>query len=91
MLQIDKKTKTQPYARTYFQPSGVNVHVRYFAPATRLQEISSDVTKQVYDTIKKTRGVEIAYHHTEVVFRKKSRVTKTFINNLAYIITINNI
>ncbi len=61
----------KPYVRTYFQPSGINVHVRYFAPAKKMQEISSNITKEVYDAIMKTRDVEIAYPHTEIVFKKK--------------------
>lgn len=66
-----KKIKKEPYVRTYFQPSGINVHVRYFAPAVRLQEFSSKVTKEIYDRIMKSKDVEIAYPHTEVLFRKK--------------------
>jgi len=65
------ETKREPYVRTFFQPSGINVHVRYFSPATRLQEFSSIITKEVFDRIMKTKDVEIAYPHTEVVFRKK--------------------
>lgn len=64
-------TKKEPYIRTFFQPSGINIHVRYFALATRLQEFSSRITKEIYDGIMKTKDVEIAYPHTEVVFRKK--------------------
>lgn len=63
--------KKEPYVRTYFQPSGISVHVRYFSPAKRLQEISSDITKEIFERIMKTKDVEIAYPHTEVVFRKK--------------------
>lgn len=63
--------KKQPYVRTYFQPSGLGVHVRYFSPAKRLQEISSNITKEIFDRIMKTKGVEIAYPHTEVLFREK--------------------
>ena len=64
-------TKKEPYVRTFFQPNGINVSVRYFSPAKRLQEISSTVTKEIYEGIMKTKGVEIAYPHTEVIFRKK--------------------
>jgi len=64
-------TKKEPYVRTFFQPNGINVSVRYFSPAKRLQEISSTVTKEMYDRIMKTKGVEIAYPHTEVIFSKK--------------------
>ncbi len=65
--------KVQPYVRTYFLPSSIGVHVRYFAPATQLQEVSSDITKEIYEQIRKRKDVEIAYPHTEVVFKKGTR------------------
>jgi len=66
-----KNTVKEPYVRTYFQPSGIDIMVRYFVPATRLQEFSSNVTKEIFDRIMKDKSVEIAYPHTEVVFREK--------------------
>lgn len=66
------KVKKEPYIRIFFQPSGIDVHARYFAPATKLQEISSEITKEIHDSILKAGNVEIAYPHTEVVFRKKT-------------------
>lgn len=63
--------KKKPYVRTFFQPNGINVSVRYHSPAKKLQEISSTVTKEMYDRIMKTKDVEIAYPHMEVIFRKK--------------------
>lgn len=65
------KTKRDPYIRTYFQPSGINIHTRYFAPVKRLQEVSSNVTQEIFERIRKARDVEIAYPHTEIVYRKK--------------------
>jgi small-conductance mechanosensitive channel len=64
-----KATKKEPYARTYFGPSGINVHVRYFAPANRIQEISSAVTKEIFEKIRKMKDIEIAYPHTEIIMR----------------------
>lgn len=66
-----RETKKEPYIRTYFQPSGMEVRVRYFAPAKRLQEFSSNITKEIFDRIRKTKDVEIAYPHTEVIFKNK--------------------
>ncbi|MEA3254905.1 MAG: mechanosensitive ion channel family protein [Candidatus Altiarchaeota archaeon] len=66
------KVKKEPYTRIFFQPSGIDVHVRYFAPATKLQEISSEITKEIHGSILKVGDVEIAYPHTEVVFRRKT-------------------
>jgi len=65
------KTKVEPHVRTYFQPSGIDVHVRYFAPARDVPLYSSLITKEIFDQIRKARDVEIAYPHTEVVFRRK--------------------
>jgi small-conductance mechanosensitive channel len=69
--QFFSETKREPYVRTFFQPSGINVHVRYYAPAKRVQEFSSLITKEIFERIKKAEDVEIAYPHTEVVLRNK--------------------
>ncbi len=63
--------KKEPYIRTFFQPNGINVHVRYFAPVKRLQEFSSKITKEIYDEISKENNVNFAYPHTEVILNKK--------------------
>ncbi len=56
-----------------FQPSGVNVHVRYSSPAKRMQQVSSDITKEIFKAVKKTKDVVFAYPHTEVLLRKKGK------------------
>jgi small-conductance mechanosensitive channel len=65
------KPKNEPYIRTFFQPNGINVHVRYFAPVKRLQEFSSKITKEIYDEIMKTKDVKFAYPHQEVILSGK--------------------
>ena len=62
-----KETNKTPYARTFFQPSGIDVRVRYFAPAQRLQEFSSSITKEIFEKIREAKDVEIAYPHIELV------------------------
>ena len=64
------KLKEPPYARTYFQSSGMNVIIRYFAPATRVQEFSSRITKEYFDRISKSRKVALAYPHAEIIMKK---------------------
>lgn len=68
---IIKITKKQPYLRTYFQAHGILVHVRYMSPAKRIQEVSSNITREIHKRMMQTKGVELAYQHTEVLFRKK--------------------
>jgi len=64
-------TGKEPYIRIYFQPSYVDVNVRYSAPAKSLQEVSTNVSKEIFKVIKKAAGVEIAHPHTDVVIKKK--------------------
>lgn len=62
-----------PFVRIKFEASGIDVSVRYFVPARRRQEISSGITKEIFNSIRAHKDVEIAYPHTEVVFRKKEK------------------
>jgi small-conductance mechanosensitive channel len=61
-----------PKVRVDFQASGIDVQVKYFSPARQLHEYSSKITKEIFDRINDAEDVEIAYPHTEVVFRKKA-------------------
>jgi len=61
-----------PRVRVDFQPSGIDVQVKYFSPARQLHEFSSKITKEIFDRISACDDVEIAYPHTEVVFRRKA-------------------
>jgi small-conductance mechanosensitive channel len=69
--EIIKKTNKKPYTRIYFKPNGVDLRVRYFAPAKQLQEISSNISKEIYIKIIKTKGINFAYPHNDVIISKK--------------------
>lgn len=62
----------QPYVRTFFQPSGIDIKTRFYIPASERIRIGSDLTQEIFRNIIKAKDVEIAYPHTEVVLRKKS-------------------
>lgn len=62
--------KREAYARNSFQTSGINVSVRYFVIANRLQEISSHITEEIFRKIKSSKDVRVAYSRTEVVLKK---------------------
>ncbi len=63
--------KKESYIRNSFQPSGVNVSVRYFVLANRLQEVSSYITEEIFTSIKNSKEVKIAYPHTEIILKKE--------------------
>lgn len=69
--QLPDAVKKEPYIRNNFQPNGINVSVRYFVKAIRLQEISSKITEEILEAVKNSNQVEFSYPHTEVIIRKK--------------------
>lgn len=71
ILKQFEKLKSEPYIRTYFQANGINVHVRYFTPADKKQEVSSLITQEIFKQVKKTKGIKFAYPHTEIIWDKK--------------------
>lgn len=71
--QFLEQVKKQPYVRVYFQPSGVNLSVRFFVPAKKMTELSSKVTEEVFARVRKENSVTFAYPHTEVLLRKKGK------------------
>lgn len=68
----------EPYARTFFKDSGISIHVRYLSPAQRIQEFSSNVTKEVWNMVMRSKNVEFAYPHHAVVFRNKIKKGQGF-------------
>ncbi|MBU0957505.1 MAG: mechanosensitive ion channel family protein [Nanoarchaeota archaeon] len=69
--EIIEKYNKEPYVRTYFQPSGMNIHLRFLAESRKLQETTSEVTQEIFRLIKKSKDVKIAYPHTEIVFKDR--------------------
>jgi small-conductance mechanosensitive channel len=66
--RIDKK----PHIRLKFKDSGIDVTVRYNSIAKERNKISTNITREIFNSIRKNKDVEIAYPHTEVVFREKN-------------------
>ena len=66
--RIDKK----PHTRLKFKDSGIDVTVRYNSIAKERNKISTNITREIFNSIRKNKDVEIAYPHTEVVFREKA-------------------
>ena len=58
------------YTRTYFQPSGVDVFIRYLTLAPKRNEISSRITERIFNKIKASKNVRFAYYHSEILLKK---------------------
>lgn len=70
--QFSKKyTNKPPHTRLQFKDSGIDVTIRYHTIATRRNQISTDIRREIYKLIRTSSDVEFAYPHTEVLFREK--------------------
>ena len=61
----------KPFIRSNFQPSGVDIRVRYYTIASKRQETNSKITEEIFKAIMKEKKVKFAYPHTEVYLNKK--------------------
>ncbi len=62
-----KETKKEPKIRVEMKDSGVDLKVRFYAPIRDIPKIKSDISKEIYDIIKKQKEVNFAYPHTEMI------------------------
>ncbi len=58
------------YTRTYFQPSGVDIFVRYLTLTPKRNEISSRITEKIFNKIKACKKVRFAYYHSEILLKR---------------------
>ena len=58
------------HTRLYFSNNGMEVHVRYYVPFDKAQEVATNITKEIYDQIRLTDDIEISYTHTKVILDK---------------------
>ncbi len=67
---ILNKVPLEPFIRLGFQPSGIDVKIRYYTKTDERQKIATDITREIFKEIRKNKHVEIAYPHTEIVYKK---------------------
>lgn len=70
------KEKWKPTYRFKMESSSVKVRILFYAPILDVYRVSSDVTKEIYDLVKKDKKVEIAYPHMELVMKDKNLFKK---------------
>jgi small-conductance mechanosensitive channel len=68
-----KRINIEPHTRLMFRASGIDVSVRYFSIATRRNELSTQIRRDIWIAIRKAKEVEFAYPHTEVLLREKGK------------------
>jgi len=69
--KFPKKVSRNTHTRLSFQPSGINVTVRYTTLAMKRNQIATDIQRVIHKQIIAEKDVEFAYPHTEVLLRNK--------------------
>lgn len=60
------------HIRLQFRDSGIDITIRYYTIATKRNQIATNIRREIYYGIRKTKDVEFAYPHTEVLLKKKN-------------------
>ena len=68
---FSRRIEGEPHTRLKFKDSGIDVTVRYQSIAKNRNRISTDIRRIIYNKIRESADVEIAYPHAEVLFRNK--------------------
>lgn len=68
---IKDLSKRKVRVRVMMKDSSIEVTVLFYESVKHMREISSNITKEIFDRIKKEKDIEIAYPHTEIVFKGK--------------------
>lgn len=72
--EITKPFSKKSYIRLLFQDSGIDVIARYITIATERGEIETKIIREIFNQIKNINDIEIAYPHTEIIYRKKDEM-----------------
>jgi small-conductance mechanosensitive channel len=71
---FQKKIPLESHTRLKCKDSGIDINVRYYSLLTKRNEIASDITREILRQISKTKDVEIAYPHTQLLFPINKKV-----------------
>lgn len=69
-----KRIPLESHTRLKCKDSGINVTVRYYSIVTKRNSISTDIIREILKQISKTKDVEIAYPHTQVLLPKNKQI-----------------
>ena len=67
-----KRISKKSHIRLMFKDSGIDIIIRYHTLATKRNEITTGIRREIWNRIRKTSSVDFAYPHTEVLLREKT-------------------
>ena len=72
---FQKKIPLESHTQLKCKDSGIDITVRYYSLVTKRNAIASDITREILRQISKTKDVEIAYPHTQLLFPKNKKIS----------------
>jgi small-conductance mechanosensitive channel len=69
--EYNKASGKSSHVRLYFVPNGIEIHIRYYVPFDKAQEIATNITKEIYTEMKIADDIEMSYPHTKIIVDKK--------------------
>lgn len=70
--EYSKVVGKDSHTRLYFSNNGMEIHIRYYVPFDKAQEVATDITREIYDQIRQSSDIEISYTHTKVILDNKN-------------------
>jgi small-conductance mechanosensitive channel len=71
---FQKRIPLESHTRLKCKESGIDLTVRYYSIVTKRNSISTDIIREILMEISKTKDVEIAYPHTQVILPDNKHV-----------------
>ncbi|MFH1802724.1 MAG: mechanosensitive ion channel domain-containing protein [archaeon] len=69
--------KREPKIRIKAGASGVVIRSLFYAPINVINQVTSNITKEIHERFFKEKDVEFAYPHTEIIFKDKKLFKKS--------------
>jgi small-conductance mechanosensitive channel len=71
---FQKRIPHESHTRLKCKDSGIDVTVRYYSLVTKRNAISTDIIREILKQISKTKDVEIAYPHTQILLPENKQI-----------------
>ena len=71
---FQKRIPLESHTRLKCKDSGIDVTVRYYSLVTKRNSISTDIIREILSEIRKTKDVDIAYPHTQVILPEDKKI-----------------
>ncbi|MEK6918621.1 MAG: mechanosensitive ion channel domain-containing protein [Nanoarchaeota archaeon] len=73
--EFSLKGKREIKLRVFMEASSITIRARFYAHVKTISKVKSDITEEVYNKIKESGKVDIAYPHTHFIMKNSLKAT----------------